>query len=221
MKRAHIVYAHPESDSFVDAMFEITQAALERAGWETTVADLEAVGAGLAPNDPGPGLERRSAFQHECVPPESAYEVGATCLSDLLVLVFPLYSSSLPAQIESWIGRVIPPGEFYGDPHACDKSEMHGKRVLVVSAVGERGRKMGADTLHEELKGTLDHQLEGAFRRAGFVVYEPCLVEHTPDADEASWASPLMRLWHDLQNLEGRPTLAMRGPVQPDHPQRY
>src|SRR5689334_9892118 len=43
-RTAHIVYAHPEPNSFVSAMRDVTRLALERAGWRVEVSDLYALG---------------------------------------------------------------------------------------------------------------------------------------------------------------------------------
>ena len=41
-KRAHIVCAHPEPSTFFGALCDITQEALEHAGWQTTMTYLQA-----------------------------------------------------------------------------------------------------------------------------------------------------------------------------------
>jgi NAD(P)H dehydrogenase (quinone) len=88
MKRAHIVYAHPEPNSFVAAMRDMTKEALEKDGWQTSVTDLQAINfdAVASADDFGTRsredylvypLEQRHAWQNKTLDPQIAAEVEA------------------------------------------------------------------------------------------------------------------------------------------------
>jgi NAD(P)H dehydrogenase (quinone) len=220
MKRAHIVYAHPEPNSFVAAMRDTTKSALEQAGWQTSLTDLQAINfkAVASASDFGArarseylvySLEQRHAWQHQCIDPEIASEVEAVRSSDLLVLVFPVFWFSVPALMKGWIDRVFLSGVFYGGRKVYDRAGMRGKHALVVSSLGGREHMFGPGAIHGDLKGMLRHLLQGTLGYVGFSVYEPFFAHHVPYVDDTTRASMLMKLWNEIQNVENRPVLSM------------
>jgi NAD(P)H dehydrogenase (quinone) len=220
MPRAHIVYAHPEPRSFVAAMRDTTQAALAKAGWHTTATDLHAAGFNAVASAADFGkraspahlvypLEQRHAWEHGSLATEIADEVRAVVDADLLVLVFPVFWFSVPAQMKGWIDRVFLSGVFYGGRRLYDRGGMVGKHALVVAALGGREHMFGPGALHGELTGMMRHLLQGTLGYAGFSVYEPFFAHHVPYVDDATRASMLMRLWNELQALDTRPVLPM------------
>ena len=220
MKRAHIVYAHPEPSSFVAAMRDTASSALEQTGWQTSLTDLQAKGfrAVASASDFGGrarpeylvySLEQRHAWQHQCIDPEIASEVEAVRGSELLVLVFPVFWFSVPAIMKGWIDRVFLSGVFYGGRKVYDRGGMRGKHAMVVASLGGREHMFGPDAIHGELKGMLRHLLQGTLGYVGFSVYEPFFAHHVPYLDEATRSGILMKLQNEIRNIEGRPVLAM------------
>lgn len=220
MKRAHIVYAHPEPHSFVAAMRDTTEAALQSAGWKTTLTDLTAshFNPVAAPSDFGSrarpdylvyAVEQRHAWETKSIAPQIAAEVTAVLESDLLVLVFPVFWFSVPAQMKGWIDRVFLSGPLYGGRRIYDRGGMRGKRALVVASLGGREHMFGPTALHGELKGMLRHLLQGALGYVGYSVLEPCFAHHVPYVDADARAEMLMRLWSEIQQLDTRPVLPM------------
>jgi len=220
MKRAHIVYAHPEPNSFVAAMRDTTRSALEQSGWQTSLADLQAnefkavasasdFGARARPDYLVYSLEQRHAWQHECIDPEIASEVEAVRSSDLLVLVFPVFWFSVPALMKGWIDRVFLSGVFYGGRKVYDRAGMRGKHAMVVSSLGGREHMFGPGAIHGELKGMLRHLLQGTLGYVGFSVYEPFFAHHVPYLDDTTRARILIKLGSEIQNIDSRPVLAM------------
>jgi len=220
MKRAHIVYAHPEPNSFVAAIRDTTRSALEQSGWQTSLADLQAnefkavasasdFGARARPDYLVYSLEQRHAWQHECIDPEIASEVEAVRSSDLLVLVFPVFWFSVPALMKGWIDRVFLSGVFYGGRKVYDRAGMRGKHAMVVSSLGGREHMFGPGAIHGELKGMLRHLLQGTLGYVGFSVYEPFFAHHVPYLDDTTRARILIKLGREIQNIDSRPVLAM------------
>jgi len=135
MKQAHIVYAHPEANSFVAAMRDTTKSALEQSGWQTSLTDLQAnnfkavasaadFGARARPDYLVYSLEQRYAWQQQVIDAEIASEAEAVRSSDLLVLVFPVFWFSVPALMKGWIDRVFLSGVFYGGRKVYDRAGM-------------------------------------------------------------------------------------------------
>lgn len=220
MKRAHIVYAHPEPRSFVAAMRDTTEAALKAAGWQTRVSDLSAMGFNAVasagdfierarPDYLVYALEQRRAWETASIAPDIRTEVEAVRDADLLVLVFPIFWFSVPAQMKGWIDRVLLSGVFYGGKRIYDQGGMAGKRALVVASLGGRKHMFGPGSVHGELTGMLRHLLQGTLGYVGFSVLAPFFAYHAPYIDAEARAGILESLQEELQALEGRPSLRM------------
>lgn len=220
VKRAHIVYAHPEPNSFVAAMRDMTHESLELAGWETSLTDLQAsnfkaMASGADFEDRARpeylvySLEQRHAWKHGCIDPEIAAEVEAVSRADMLVLVFPVFWFSVPALMKGWIDRVFLSGVFYGGRRVYDHGGMRGKHALVVASLGGREHMFGTNALHGDLKGMMRHLLQGTLGYVGFSVYEPFFAHHVPYVDDTARTGMLMTLRSEIQSLESRPVLTM------------
>lgn len=220
MKRAHIVYTHPEPNSFVAAMRDTTKDALEQSGWQTSLTDLQAINfnAVASPADFGSrsrpdylvySLEQRHAWKTKTIDPQIAAEVEAVSNADLLVLVFPIFWYSVPAQLKGWIERVFLSGVFYGGRRVYDQGGMRGKHAMVVASLGGREHMFGPNAIHGDLKGMLRHLLQGTLGYVGYSVYEPFFAYHVPYVDNTERTSMLMKLYHEISNVEGREVLAM------------
>ncbi len=220
MKRAHIVYAHPEPLSFVAAMRDTTKETLESQGWQTSVTDLYAsnfnpvasavdFGARSRPDYLVYSLEQRHAWKSETIDPQIAAEVDAVRNADLLVLVFPVFWFSMPALLKGWVDRVFLSGVFYGGKRVYDQGGMRGKRAMVVTSLGGRDHMFGPGAIHGDLQGMLRHILQGTLGYVGFSVYEPFFAYHVPYIDDSERAAILTRLADEIQSIEDRPTLTM------------
>lgn len=219
-RRAHIVYAHPEPNSFVAAMRDTTRRTLESQGWQTSVTDLQdsgfhaVAGAGdFGSRSRGDYLvypmEQRHAWKQQTLDPQIAAEVESVRNADLLVLVFPVFWYSVPAQLKGWIDRVFLSGIFYGGTRVYDQGGMRGKRAMVVAALGGRDYMFGPGSIHGDLKDMLKHLLQGTLGYVGYGVPEPFFAYHVPYVDDAQRQAMLRELEQALQQLEDRPLLAM------------
>jgi NAD(P)H dehydrogenase (quinone) len=220
MKRAHIVYAHPEPNSFVAAMRDMTKEALEKDGWQTSVTDLQAINfdAVASADDFGTRsredylvypLEQRHAWQNKTLDPQIAAEVEAVRNADLLVLVFPIFWYSVPAQLKGWIDRVFLSGVFYGGMRVYDQGGMRGKRAMVVASLGGRDYMFGPGSIHGDLKDMLKHLLQGTLGYVGYSVHEPFFAYHVPYVENTERTGMLMKLFHAVENIDSRPVLPM------------
>jgi NAD(P)H dehydrogenase (quinone) len=220
MKRAHIVYAHPEPHSFVAAMRESARQALERAGWTASVTDLHAInfnavagahdfGSRLGDDYLVYPLEQRHGWKNQTIAPDITAEVEAVRNADLLVLVFPIFWYSVPAQLKGWIDRVFLSGVFYGGTRVYDRGGMRGKRAMVVASLGGREHMFGPDSIHGDLKDMLKHLLQGTLGYVGYSVLEPFFAYHVPYVDEAERTGMLTQLSHVMDNIDTRGALPM------------
>jgi len=220
VKRAHIVYAHPEPHSFVAAMRDVAGEALASQGWQTSITDLHAAGFNAVASGADFGtrscpeyltysLEQRHAWENASLDPHIAAEVRAVGAADLLVLVFPIFWYSVPAQLKGWIDRVFLSGVFYGGKRIYDRGGMRGKHAMVVASLGGREHMFGPSAIHGDLQSMLRHLLQGTLGYVGFSVYEPFFAYHVPYVGSEERAGMLGRLLHEMRQLESRPLLPM------------
>ena len=219
MKRAHIVYAHPEPKSFVAAMRDTTARVLTEQGYAVTVSDLYAMnfnpvaGAHEFNNRRDPqylsyALEQRHAVETHTVAEDVESEATKVIESDLLVLVFPVYWYSVPAILKGWIDRVFLSGRFYGGRRIYDAGPMRGKRALVVTSLGGRAHMFeGPDSMHGDLHTMLRHLLQGTLSYVGFDVMKPFIGFHVPYLGDQERKAILGELEEHLRNLDALPVL--------------
>lgn len=220
MKRAHVVYCHPEPKSFVAAMRDTVCRALAESGWDLTFSDLHAARFNPVASAEDFGereradhlvysLEQRHGWSNDSIAEDIAAEVDKVLRADMLVLVFPLFWYSVPAQLKGWIDRVFLSGVFFGGRRVYDRAGMVGKRALVVASLGGRAQMFGPDAIHGELNGMLRHLLQGTLGYVGFDVCEPFYAYHVPYIDDRERRAILDRLDQTLRTVDQLPTLPM------------
>jgi len=219
-KQAHIVYCHPEPRSFVAAMRDTVRAGLVGTGWEVTQTDLAASGFNAVASAADfehrqradhlvYSLEQRHAWSGKHLAGDIAAEVRNVLRADLLVLVFPIFWYSVPAQLKGWIDRVFLSGVFYGGRRVYDHAGMVGKRALVVASLGGRDHMFGRHALHGELNGMLRHLLQGTLGYVGFTVYEPFYAFHVPYVGDDDRKQMLERLHSEVSLIDKRAVIPM------------
>ncbi len=220
MRRVHVVYCHPEPRSFVAAMRDTVCRALGESDWHVTQSDLHAnqfnpvaSAADFAererPDHLVYSLEQRHGWGNKSIAKDIAAEVEKVVDAELLVLVFPLFWYSMPAQLKGWIDRVFLSGVFFGGRRVYDRAGMVGKRAMVVTSLGGRNHMFGSGALHGELNGMLRHLLQGTLGYVGFDVYEPFYAYHVPYVDDQARGAILEQLDREIRAIERRPVLPM------------
>jgi len=144
---AHVVLAHPEPDSFNGHLVRSGTAALEAAGWTTSVSDLYAMGfdpcerRGHFPSPLGGGrfdvqAEQRHASQTGTLPPHVVAELAQLDRADLVVLQYPMWWHLPPAMLKGWFDRVFAYGEGYTSTKRFENGRFVGKRAMLSVTVG-------------------------------------------------------------------------------------
>lgn len=145
--RAHFVLAHPESQSFNAHLVRSGAAALEAAGWSTTVSDLYAMQFDPCERmehyaDPlNPGrfdvqTEQRHASAAGALPRHVSEELARLDAADLLVLQYPMWWHLPPAMLKGWFDRVLAYGEAYTSAMRFENGRFVGKRAMLSVTVG-------------------------------------------------------------------------------------
>ncbi|VTU27414.1 FMN-dependent NADH-azoreductase [Variovorax sp. PBL-H6] len=218
MKRAHIVYCHPEPKSFVGAMAARARASLERAGWQVTISDLyakrfnpvasvEDFGSRGNPEHLVYSLEQRHAREHGTLAKDIVDELEPVLASELLVLAFPVFWFSVPAMLKGWFDRVLLSGTFYGGRRVYDRGGMNGRKAIVLTSLGGREHMFGSDSIHGDLTtGMLRHIMQGTLGYVGYEVYEPYVAFHVPYVTEEARREMLASLDQQITALDQRKT---------------
>jgi NAD(P)H dehydrogenase (quinone) len=230
MKRAHLVYAHPESQSFVAAMRDVVKDSLCSQGTEVTLSDLyeRRFNPVASSEDFGTrqdldyltyALEQRHCYKNGTLADDILSEIERVKSADLLVLVFPIFWYSVPAILKGWIDRVFISGEFYGGKRIYANGGMAGKRALVVAALGGRTDMFGPESIHGELTGMLRHLLQGTLGYVGYTVLEPFFAYHVPYISAGEREGILTTLHTEIARIDHRGTIRM--PALPDFDERF
>lgn len=221
MKRAHIVYCHPEANSFVGAMAGTARAALKRTGWQVTSSDLyakhfnpvasvEDFGSRANPEHLVYSLEQRHAREQGTLAQDIVAELEPVLESELLVLVFPVFWFSVPAMLKGWFDRVLLSGTFYGGRRVYDRGGMTGRKAIVLTSLGGREHMFGPEAIHGDLvTGMLRHVMQGTLGYVGYEVYEPFVAFHVPYVTDEARRELLISLDEQITALNRRRLLEM------------
>lgn len=225
-KRAHVVLAHPEAQSFNGLLARTTQSTLESRGWEVSESDLYRLGF-----DPceGPShygdraetsrfhaqTEQRSAADGGTTPADVAREMNHLRSSELLVVHFPLWWFGMPAMLKGWIDRVFVYGAMYRSQVRYDRGVCAGKRMLACVTTGASEDSCAFDGREGDTRMHLWPALF-PFRYLGYDVFVPEIFHGVGGVafveghdDETPAVDRYAKRWAEqLRSLDHRPTVA-------------
>jgi NAD(P)H dehydrogenase (quinone) len=136
-----IVYAHPNPKSFNHAILETISEELQKKKREFTVRDLHKIGF-----DPVLSAKDLSAIQDGVVPKDIKREQNYISKADILIFIFPIWWSAMPAMLKGYIDRVFSLKFAYDITETAVVGLLKGKKVFLVSTMGgskEDYQKMG------------------------------------------------------------------------------
>jgi NAD(P)H dehydrogenase (quinone) len=222
---AHFVLAHPEAKSFNGHLVRSGRAALEGAGWSTSLSDLYAMdfdpceraahfSPPLNPERFDAQAEQRRASEAGTLPAVVTEELAHLDRADLLVLQYPMWWHLPPAILKGWFDRVFAYGEGYTSSKRFEDGRFRGKRAMLSLTVGT-----SADTYaHDGRSGDIALMLwpvNFSLAYVGFTVLEPFIAYGVEAglrySDPAVIAARLQgivaELGTTLADLDGRTTI--------------
>jgi NAD(P)H dehydrogenase (quinone) len=192
-----IVYAHPEPTSFSAAMKDAAIRVLRNTGHDVVVSDLYAEGfnpvagrhdfAGVADGTRFHyQAEQNHAAQSNSFAADLAREHQRLLAADLIVFVFPIWWSGLPAILKGWFDRVFAYGVAYADGKRFDQGFFKGRRGLMGLVTGGTAERYSADGVYGEMDIVLHSVKRGILEYIGLDVLPPFVAYAAPrvDADE-------------------------------------
>ena len=176
--KAHIVFAHPNVQSYNGQLRNTAIQTLEANGWTVSVSDLYQIKFKAAADEDDfkslyqedffdLQLEQQAAIKNKTFSEDILLEQQLLSEADLIVLQFPLWWYSMPALLKGYIDRVFSMGWAYGGVQA-----LAGKKVLVCMTTGAP-----EFAWTEEKRGTIKdifkHLFVGTFGLCGLQPVEP------------------------------------------------
>ena len=209
-----IVHAHPEPQSFTDALKNTAIEELQKQGHQVEVSDLYAMNfnpvASAAdftergnPDYLNYALEQRHASKQQALTDDIQAEVEKVQKADLLILSFPMYWMSMPALLKGWIDRVFVSGIFYGGKRFYNHGGMTGKKAMLSFTLGGRDHMFGEHAIHGSLENLLLPIQRGTLAYVGFEVLPPFIAYHVPYISQEARQQMLVDYEKYLQNLDG------------------
>ncbi|MCK5871338.1 MAG: NAD(P)H-dependent oxidoreductase [Methylococcales bacterium] len=184
--KAHIVLAHPDSNSFNGQLVNTTKSKLESAGYDVTCSDLYANNF-----DPCEGpkhyqklssnserfhtqTEQRFHAENDTTPKDIAAERDKLLQSDLLIIHFPLWWFGMPAILKGWIDRVFIYGSVYRSQMRYDTGICKGKKILACITTGANQDSCSFNGREGDTR-LISWPMLFPFRYIGFDVLEPVI----------------------------------------------
>lgn len=208
-----IVHAHPEPQSFTNAMKDLAVKELTTAGHQVVVSDLYAqhfnpvasaadFGSRQNPDYLVYALEQRGNYENKTIAADIQAEVEKLLAADLVIFSFPLYWFSLPAILKGWIDRVFLSGVSYGGKNFYDQGRLKGKKAMLAFTLGGREHMFGEDAIHGQIEDMLRPILRGSLYYVGMDVLPPFIGYHVPYITQEAREQVLVDYKDYLANLD-------------------
>jgi NAD(P)H dehydrogenase (quinone) len=210
MKKALIVFVHPEARSLNGHLKDITVRVLQELNYEVTVSDLYA--------DNFKPLFEKSDFpfyQDEIFSPGKAngMAVALDQLSadvrrekerlteaELIVFQFPVWWFSGPSMLHAYFERVLLPGWAYH----TEKPALEGKRVLISATTGGT-KEQYVPGIAGTLNQALHHFLVGTFAFMKMQVIEPIVLYNAVRSTDEERVAAIAQFETEIRDIENRP----------------
>ena len=159
-----LIYAHPNPSSFNHAIVEVIIAEFRKAGKELPLRDLYAMHF-----NPVLAAADFSAIQNGAVCDDVRAEQELIRATDILIVVYPLWWSGMPAMMKGYIDRVFSYGFAYEINETGGVGLLTGKKVFLVTTTGASREDYEQLDMYRSFAQTID---SGIFRFSGMEVID-------------------------------------------------
>ncbi len=173
-----IIYAHPNPKSFNHAILDTVKDALSRAGKEVSVRDLNAINF-----NPVLSADDLAGMMQGKITAEVKAEQEFVGLADIIVVIYPLWWSGMPAILKGYIDRVFTEGFAYRIVGPDLEGLLKGKKVLLITTTGAPQEMYEASGMFRSMAQTTG---EGIFQFTGMELIEHkylCAIPYIKDED--------------------------------------
>ena len=172
-----VVYSHPNPKSFNHAILETTVETLRAGGHETRVRDLYA--QGFDPVLKGSDFAALAAGE---LPADIKAEQDEITWAEILVFVYPIWWTGLPAMMKGYIDRVFLHGFAYVYEAGGIKALLKGKKALIINTTGTPTEMYDANGMSAAMRKTSDMGILGF---CGIEVIDHLFFGGVPSVDDA------------------------------------
>lgn len=156
MPHAHIVLAHPGSNSFNAHLAQVAERRLHERGWSSSLSDLYAMGFDaceraehyVSRRDTARfdvQAEQKHACETHTIPSDVAGEIANLDRADLVILQYPMWWHLPPAMLKGWFDRVFIYDEVYASRKRFERGRFRGKRAMLSLTVATSRRTYAHD----------------------------------------------------------------------------
>ncbi len=173
-----IVYSHPNPASFCHAILETVESTLKAKGHEIKVRDLYAL-------DYNPVLKGSDllGFKSGNVPEDIRTEQDHIAWTNVIIMIYPIWWTGLPAMLKGYIDRVFSFGFAYSAGEWGPIGLLTDKKVIIFNTMG------GTKEIYDE-SGMFDAMIKtsdkGIFNFCGIEVIEHKFFAAVPSVDDAT-----------------------------------
>ena len=212
-----IVYAHHEPTSFTAAMKNVAIQTLEAEGHNVTVSDLYGQGFSAVAQKwdfvttSGNHFNYMSEQKHAAklqmaFSPDILGEIQKLQAADTLLIISPIWWSSVPAILKGWFDRVLAMGVAWDTGKFYENGLMRGKQAMLIAAGSHPTEYYKTDGRHGGNPNQMLHPIShGTLAFCGFNVHEPYVVLNVMSTDKDSREKALKGLELRVKNLTHGP----------------
>jgi len=173
-----VVYSHPNPKSFNHAILETTLETLKAGDHEVRVRDLYAQGF-----DPVLKGSDFVALQAGALPADILAEQAEITWAEVMVFVYPVWWTGLPAMIKGYIERVYLHGFAYVYADGGIKALLKGKKALIINTTGTPTEMYDANGMSAAMRKTSDLGILGF---CGFEMIGHLFFGGVPSVDDST-----------------------------------
>ncbi|QWK12706.1 MAG: NAD(P)H-dependent oxidoreductase [Aquificota bacterium] len=191
MKHVCLIYAHPNPNSFNRAIRDKVLEYLGSKNISYTLRDLYALGF-----DPVLSSKDFESLSAGKVPEDIAREQEIIKGSQLLIFIYPIWWTGMPAILKGYIDRVFSYGFAYEERDGELVGLLSDKRVIIINTLGASEEDYRPSGMEECLKKTTD---VGIFKFCGMQVIKHIFLYSIPYVSDEERRSMLEGIIKELE----------------------
>ncbi|MEN3028436.1 MAG: NAD(P)H-dependent oxidoreductase [Aquificaceae bacterium] len=188
-----LIYAHPNPKSFNHSIKEEVIEVLRSKGRHYELRDLYALGF-----NPVLSASDFETFLSGGVPEDIKREQDIIKASELLLFIYPIWWTGMPAILKGYIDRVFSYGFAYEEKGGELVGLLSDKRAVVINTLGASALDYGPSGMEDCLRKTTD---TGIFKFCGIEVVEHIFLYAVPYVSEEERKNMLNQVRKSLEEV--------------------
>jgi len=181
------MYAHPNPKSFNRAIVQAIVEEYRKAGKDVLLRDLYALNF-----NPVLSADDLAVVREGSMPADVKTEQGLIRAADILIVVYPLWWSGMPAMLKGYIDRIFSYGFAYEITETGGVGLLTGKKVFLITTMGASREDYEQCGMFKSFDQTID---SGIFRFSGMEVIDHVYYASVPNVSD----DDRNKMLHDLR----------------------